>query len=587
MAAPCGNCGSDSCHFCGLARRDHRYAELYGLTSVPFRGQDCIYRGEELGLVDCPACAGSVQIKTFGCGQHGKCSIDKDVGLQVCTACPERRPFPLHQAQDWRDLGKAVPINQRKFNPSLIRYRGRLLLATRIHTKEGWSQGQILLSVLSDDFGHTDQSVFLRIDSPLAAAGLEDPRLWIHQGRLHVSFTGLQETGRGAVTHVLYARLGDDLQVEQLFTPHYPGRQAWEKNWGFFSEGEELYAVYQIAGHKILRLDGDRAQLAYESPTSGWPAGMGEPRGGAAPVKRGNEWYSFFHDVREGADRRHYGMYFYTFEDRPPFRINRIGRVPLFLPDKKHRPNDHTPDVIFPGGAFLENNLWHVAAGYYDNWSWLLRFDVNELEKLADIAPGGRDSALVLREHENDWIMWSDVYNRNEYGLPDSLAGQTVVDVGGHVGSFARACLDRGAAQVISLEPHPENATIFRQNLAGYEARYVLLEGAAFGKCPSSASLIGHGCGCRVTTPGEGIPIASFELGRLECDLLKLDCEGSEYEILEQADLGGVSRIVGEGHLFAGLPGMDWMARKLAEQGFRATVQRTGPETFIFSGDRS
>lgn len=586
MAAPCGNCGKETCHFCDLARRDPRYAVLYGTEQTPFRPGDCIYRGQEQGRVPCESCGGNVEVKIFSCQKHGQCSLEKDVGHKTCGGCSDRRPFDLHYAHDWTDLGKVVPGDQRKFNSSLLPYKGQLILATRIHTYQGWSPGRIFLNRVDGNFCRTGETVEINVNHPQAAMGIEDPRLFIHGGSLHVAFTGVQKSGGGIATSQLYGRLGDNLALEELFAPHYPARADWEKNWGFFSEGGQLYAVYDIFEQKILKIDGNEARLIHSSRTN-WPDTIAVPRGGASPIKRGNEYYSFFHDVRDGADGfREYKLCLYTFEDRPPFRVNRIARMPLFSADKKHRPNDTwTPNVVFPCGSFLKNNLWHVSAGYMDRWSWLLRFDVNKIEALLDIAVGGRDAGIFLRD-QWDWDIWQNVVNQNEYELPADMTGLHVVDLGGHIGSFARCCLDSGAAHVLSIEPNPDNAAAFRKNLGGYWDRCTLLEGAAFGKPPESASVIGVGSGCRVITDGAGQSVEPLEIGPIQCDLLKMDIEGGEYEILANADLSGVKKLVGEGHSFDGLPGMDWVKDRLESLGFEVKIQATGGHTFGFWAER-
>lgn len=590
MIPPCNNCGESNCIFCELARTDPRYARLYRERDTPVTPQDCIHRGPQTGLQDCPSCQGNVHVKVFQCHRRGSCSLEKDVGLATCGNCPEKTPFDLQQAYDWKDLGNVIPGDSRKFNSSLIRYQGRLVLATRVHTKSGWSPGRIILSRLDDAFRRQGENVEIAALHPQANLGIEDPRLFVHNGALHVAFTGVEGRGTGMVTNQLYARLNGDLQIEELFAPEFSGRQAWEKNWGFFSQAGQLYAVYHIRGHKILRIDGNKAEPAFQSQTT-WPAAIGEPRGGASPVKRGNEWYCFFHDIREaGLPRRVYQVCFYTFEENAPFRINRIGRIPLFSPAESHRPQDDwTPDVVFPCGAFLENNLWHVSAGYFDRWSWLLRFDVNRCEELLDIAPGGRDarlnvSAACLTPHQS-YDVWANVYNRNEYELPEQMGGATVIDLGGHIGSFARLCLDRGASRVVSYEPLAENCAAYRQNLRGMEGRYELIEAAAFGDDPPAAATLG-GYSLREVGDWERVPVKTVRLGRLECDLLKIDVEGAEYEILAHADLSGVQKICGEGHLGEGLPGSDWLAERLQTAGFRVRIAGTGPQTFQFWAER-
>lgn len=590
MIPPCNNCGGEKCHFCHLARTDPRYAKLYGREDLPFAQQHCTYRGEETGRTKCESCGGNVEVKIFSCSKHGQCSIEKDVGHKICGICPDRRPFDLHHAYDWFDLGAAVPGEHRKFNSSLLRYRGELILATRIHTMEGWSAGRIFINRLNDEFRQNGETVEIKVNHPQAEMGLEDPRLFIHRGRLHVSFTGVQKADGGIATSQLYARLGDNLAIEELFAPHFPDRQDWEKNWGFFSEEGQLYAVYNIPGQQILKIDGNAARMMYRSETV-WPDSIALQRGGAAPIKRGNEYYCFFHDVRDGADGfREYKLCLYTFEDKPPFRVNRIARVPLFSVDKSQRPNDTwTPHVIFPCGAFLENNLWHVSAGYMDRWSWLLRFDVNRCEELLDVAHKSRDSvfnvnAACLSPHQS-YDIWANVYNRNEYEIPASIQGCTVVDLGGHIGSFARLCLDRGAERVISVEPLAENCRAYRHNLRGLESKYQLIEGAAYGGEPPEEATMG-GYSLLEAGDWERVPVATIHLGRLECDLLKIDVEGAEYEILPNSDLSGVKRICGEGHLGNGLPGIEWLMQELQAKGFKVRVNETGQQTFLFWAER-
>jgi predicted RNA methylase len=40
------------------------------------------------------------------------------------------------------------------------------------------------------------------------------------------------------------------------------------------------------------------------------------------------------------------------------------------------------------------------------------------------------------------------------------------LDLGGHIGAFAAFAIGSGAKEVLSFEPHPDNATYFRRNVA-------------------------------------------------------------------------------------------------------------------------
>lgn len=49
----------------------------------------CVYRSEQpVGEVPCKSCAGTVQLKVFGCTKHGRCTIGKPIdGAKCCGTC--------------------------------------------------------------------------------------------------------------------------------------------------------------------------------------------------------------------------------------------------------------------------------------------------------------------------------------------------------------------------------------------------------------------------------------------------------------------------------------------------------------------
>ncbi|HEV8486979.1 MAG TPA: FkbM family methyltransferase [Blastocatellia bacterium] len=126
---------------------------------------------------------------------------------------------------------------------------------------------------------------------------------------------------------------------------------------------------------------------------------------------------------------------------------------------------------------------------------------------------------------------------------------RTVVDVGSTVGSFAvwaaRRC---PGARVIAVEPNPQVYPFLLDNIArnGLSERVVAIE-VALGKSNGSAAIedddaistlvrvvpetVGRGAVVTMLTIDE-----LFRSNRLDhCDLLKLDCEGGEYDILLNA----------------------------------------------------
>jgi FkbM family methyltransferase len=177
-----------------------------------------------------------------------------------------------------------------------------------------------------------------------------------------------------------------------------------------------------------------------------------------------------------------------------------------------------------------------------------------------------------------EWDAWGEIAN-NHYRLPIDLRGQTVLDIGGHVGLFAWACWMRGAGRVVSVEPDDENYQALAANAVhmGTEAIH--------GACWHEGGVLllehnTHSGGHRIDATGH--PVNAVVLDDLlrqlgTVDLLKLDCEGSEWPmIIHSKELSRVRRIVGEYHCFCGETVDQWVGL-LAWRGFTATAERGAP----------
>ena len=98
-----------------------------------------------------------------------------------------------------------------------------------------WFKSDIIVGRLNVDFRPIGPPRRLTLDHPDAETSREDPRLFRYQGRPHVAFMGAAHGGQAPTQNQLYARLSaDGLGVEEVFHPHYPARQRWEKDWSFF-----------------------------------------------------------------------------------------------------------------------------------------------------------------------------------------------------------------------------------------------------------------------------------------------------------------------------------------------------------------
>lgn len=261
--------------------------------------------------------------------------------------------------------GLAARPNGYAFNASLIRHRGRLLLAHR----DGWAGSDIHVAELADDY-RVLRPTRLALVHLRAAVGREDPRLFLAGDELRLHFIGV-ERDRGRIrTSQMYARLNDDLTVRSVHYPELAGRQEpMEKNWSpFFHEGEHL-AVYQTGPrHVVIRIAGDRAERVADTPVD-LPWAGGVMRGGAPPVRVGDHYYHWFHG-KTGPDRSpHYNVGLAVFEARPPFRVVALSPRPMLwasAADNAAHPHPNYCAVSFPCGSLLEGGLWKVSMGWND-----------------------------------------------------------------------------------------------------------------------------------------------------------------------------------------------------------------------------
>jgi FkbM family methyltransferase len=185
--------------------------------------------------------------------------------------------------------------------------------------------------------------------------------------------------------------------------------------------------------------------------------------------------------------------------------------------------------------------------------------------------PGSLTEVSIQVRGTVDRAIVRDVWERDEYAVR-SLTGhqpRTVVDIGAHIGAFvllARALWP--AARIIACEADAENARLLRQNSAGCKAieiveAAIVREDVAHADfhavLDKSGSNSGGGSLCRPEHDSAVIRAPALSVARLwdshglaDCDLLKLDCEGSELALLEglrdEWQLAGIRHIVGEWH---------------------------------------
>jgi len=175
----------------------------------------------------------------------------------------------------------------------------------------------------------------------------------------------------------------------------------------------------------------------------------------------------------------------------------------------------------------------------------------------------------VNQEYDRAQISWSDL--------------KLIIDVGSTVGSFTVWASRRAPkARLIAIEPNPAVYPYLLENVKQnhLEGRVETIE-AALGAVPGVPVEVGKGPTMRLMTLEQ-----VFDETRTDhCDLLKIDCEGGEYDILLTAPdrlLERVGTIICEYHFPTGHEPQQLVDR-LVKSGFHVEADHTPPFGLILA----
>jgi FkbM family methyltransferase len=158
-----------------------------------------------------------------------------------------------------------------------------------------------------------------------------------------------------------------------------------------------------------------------------------------------------------------------------------------------------------------------------------------------------RNGARLMIGRGVDHVPVIEIFLREEYGRVAD--GATILDIGANIGTFSvYAGIGARAVRIFSYEPMPDYFSLMEQNVrrnrlddrvkcfncavAGNAGtRQLTIDSATF-MFPTLTSALGDGSGRQIDIPCTTLSdiIEANSINRV--DLLKMDCEGSEYEIL-------------------------------------------------------
>lgn len=300
------------------------------------------------------------------------------------------------------------------YNPAIVRFRHRLLMAYRVDSGRGATfQRRIGLCELDEQLRVVAGSV--RPFSATIRCGGErhyDPRFLVYRDRLFLHYNNNFQT---RPNHIFLVEVDPDTLFAR--TPARPleltgPRQLIEKNWLLFDHEGDLFAVYQLAPHTILRVN-----LAEDGPiecrplyTTAWDVAAytrqyGPLGGGTPPVRQGDVYVSFFHSkqplgrlywlmrywpvtpgtklprylaaierrLRRPLELKRYVGGVYTFAATPPFRPLWMMPAPLLHPaderpyQRRVRTNPCADGIVYPCGSIpWGHDRWLVSYGVHD-----------------------------------------------------------------------------------------------------------------------------------------------------------------------------------------------------------------------------
>lgn len=317
-----------------------------------------------------------------------KFTTDSSMNVEECVI-----PINLEQRSQKFVLGTKqliIPGYPGVFNPSIVYWKGKILLSFRIRNKH--KTERIGLVWLDKNFNIVSNAFILEmpVDYSKGFNYEEDARLIVIQDSLFVVYNNRQKLRGIPRMHVAEVFFDGNkfftTSSDRLLSFENQNKRRTEKNWTPFVYQNKLLLAYSTHPHKIFQLLGNSTCETIASTQGNIQWEWGELRGGTPAQLINNDYYlAFFHSTcpmstthSKGITMRHYFIGAYTFLKDPPFSMRMISREPIIGRDFYSGPPYHINgpmQVVFPGGFVMDDKFIWIVYGRQDCELWIMRID--------------------------------------------------------------------------------------------------------------------------------------------------------------------------------------------------------------------
>lgn len=293
--------------------------------------------------------------------RYGEYQLRKEQLLEAAKRAVNKTPAVVAH--------KLATPNKYGYNLSILKAGDKSLLTYRHHPSEkSWRT----------EIGTLD-GIPVRFPEKYINHSQEDARLWMFQGKPHISATIGRSAKNGEKMSPCITGYGELLEngtVKNWVEPQVPLND-WNhqtKNLVFFEHENKLYCIYQCSPEsRVFHLDG-KGNVIQQHVTKSPACVFGDIRGGTQPFPFEGNFIRFVHanQINKKSDMWwQYHVAAIVMESKPPFQILKISKTPILSGNEEYFPGHKywKPKVCICYGAIEEDGGWGVALGINDSAS--------------------------------------------------------------------------------------------------------------------------------------------------------------------------------------------------------------------------